>query len=228
MENEPQRTKADTTSGISGASVPTPSAERRLMAPSWGRVLVAVRGSLALAVLLLASDVVLTGGYLWSIVACPIWFLWGLARTVIGRPGWRIALVEIAIPAATLGLILCNTALQWQIAEANADRIIAACEQFHAANGSYPGSLEELVPRYLSSVPRAKNCMMWGGFLYLSPYKGSGPRLIWYKVPGANGTAAWGARVWADRSGRRNSESAQTGNAARHRVLCGVGEISAV
>jgi len=43
-----------------------------------------------------------------------------------------------------------------------------------------------------------------------------------------NGTAAWGARVWADRSGRRNSESAQTGNAARHRVLCGVGEISAV
>ena len=41
-----------------------------------------------------------------------------------------------------------------------------ACEDFHTDKGKYPNKLEDLVPGYLSSVPRAKYCLMQGEFMY--------------------------------------------------------------
>ena len=70
------------------------------------------------------------------------------------------------MPALTLALVLTNNAVQSRIAEANAAKIVKACEEFHAANGKYPKTLGELVPKYLSSVPHAKYCLVFGEFLY--------------------------------------------------------------
>lgn len=130
--------------------------------------------------LLLAWDVGWTGSYLLSLISCPIWFVGSVLKSAMERPGWWRTLCEVAIPALTLGMVLANSAVQIKIAEANAPRIIAACEGFQAANGRFPKSLDELVPQYLPSVPRAKYCWAYGEFDY-SNYEQ--PILVWYIVP---------------------------------------------
>jgi hypothetical protein len=125
-----------------------------------------IKASIWGAFVLLFLVAVLNGSFLLSFLVCPIWFLVSVLKNAIQRPGWRLALIRIAIPALTLGLVLANNEVQCRIAEANAPRIIAACEEFHAANDKFPKTLDELVPRYMPSVPRAKYCLVDGEFRY--------------------------------------------------------------
>lgn len=141
-----------------------------------------VGASIWSALALLALDVVFSGSFLMSSCFCPIWFLVSIVMNTIQRPGWRIALLRITIPAVTLGLVLANDAVQFRIAERNASLIVAACEKFHAASGRFPRSLDELVPRYMPSVPRAKYCLNWGEFHYLNN-AGEWHALVWCVVP---------------------------------------------
>jgi hypothetical protein len=130
--------------------------------------------------ILLAWDAGLFGSFLLSFKVCPIWFLVSVLKNAIQRPGWRLALVRIAIPALTLGLVLANKSVQWRIAEANASQVIAACEEFNAANGRFPKTLDELVPRYMPFIPRAKYCLVYGEFRYMN---NEHPMLVWHVVP---------------------------------------------
>jgi hypothetical protein len=136
-----------------------------------------IRVSIAAALGLLVWDAVLVGSFAFSIVVCPVWFFFSIGKNASRsrRPGWKLALLRIAIPALTLGLVLTNAAVQSRITEANATKIITACKEFHTANGRYPTTLEELVPKYMSSVPRAKYCV-YGKFLYFKQQ----PMLMWY------------------------------------------------
>lgn len=131
--------------------------------------------------LVLFLDVAFSGSYLFSVTICPIWFLAAVV-SLLELPGWRVALIRVAAPVLTLGIVVGNTALQWRIGEARADRVVKACEQFHTANGRYPETLDELVPRYLRSVPRAKYCLFLGNFMYYAN-QGLHPILVWYKLP---------------------------------------------
>jgi len=140
-----------------------------------------IRGSLVGAFVMIAWDAVVSGSFTASIFVCPVWCVVSLIKAVIQRPGWKIGLSRILVPALTLGLVLGNAALQSRIAGANAERIIGACEQFRDANGRYPGQIEELVPRYLGSVPRAKYSLAFGEFKYWS-LEGK-HRLMWVAIP---------------------------------------------
>ena len=133
------------------------------------------------ALVLLGWDVAFSGSFVMSFCVCPIWFLVSILKNAIQRPGWRLALLRIAVPALTLGLVLANDAAQFWIAKANAARVVTACEEFHVANGRYPQSLDELVPRHMPSVPRAKYCLGFGEFRYW--YMDGEPMLLWYAVP---------------------------------------------
>lgn len=145
----------------------------------WRPVVAASRLSLLAAALILCFDIVGDGSYMLSSLACPIWLPASAVKNLIGRPGWRVALFRIAIPALTLAVSMGNTALQWQIAETNAARIIKAVDAFHGAHGRYPKTLDELVPKYLPSVPPAKYCMS-GAFRYFNE-PGSYCMLVWSK-----------------------------------------------
>lgn len=145
----------------------------------WRQVIAAAWVSLFFAAALLCLDVVVDGDYLFSILVCPIWLMASVVKNLIGRPGWRIALFRVAIPAVTLGIVLANTAMQWDIGDANGERVVKACEDFHVDNGQYPKTLDELVPRYLPSVPRAKYSLD-GKFWYYN--HGSGYTLCWVKI----------------------------------------------
>jgi hypothetical protein len=138
-----------------------------------------IRVSIGTALAVVALDAVLSGTYTLSLIVCPIWFLLSVAKSASIRPGWKLALIRITIPALTFGLVLTNDAIQSSIAETNAAKIISACEAFHAANGKYPKTLGELVPKYMPSVPRAKYCLTFGEFLYSD----AKPMLFWYTVP---------------------------------------------
>ena len=76
-----------------------------------------------------------------SSIFCPIWFLVSLLKNAVQRPGWRLALVRIMLPALTLCLVRANNAIQIGVAEKNAQRVVAACEEYHAANGRFPKDL---------------------------------------------------------------------------------------
>lgn len=149
--------------------------------PSPGRFGAVPWGSLAVAAILVGWDAVLDGSLLFSILICPLWFSWSVLKNLIQRPGWRQAVVRVLVPLLTLGVVLLNNNLQCKIAEANAPRIVSACDKFHAAHGRYPENLNELVPDYLPSVPRAKYCIRFGEFHYWRAY--GRYYLLWYKVP---------------------------------------------
>jgi hypothetical protein len=139
-----------------------------------------IRGSVLVALALLAFDVAESGHYLLSLLVCPVWFCISVLKNAIQRPGWRLATVRIAIPPLILGLAMANEAVQYRIGKANVSQIIAACEEFHTATGAFPKKLDELVPRYLPSIPRAKYCLALGEFMYLNY---GHPMLVWYVVP---------------------------------------------
>ncbi len=139
-----------------------------------------VRGSIGAAAILLAFDVGFCGSTLMSTIFCPIWILVSLLKNAIHRPGWGLALVRILIPALTLGIVYANDAFQLRVAEANAQRVVAACEEYHAANDSFPRNLDVLVPQYMNSVPVAKYCLgPWSRFYYSS----RSSMLFWHVVP---------------------------------------------
>jgi hypothetical protein len=145
----------------------------------WMRAASASRTSIFIAVLLIAWDGILWGTYMASILICPMWFLISVGRNLKARS--RIfALFRIAIPILTLVMVLGNGIGQWQIAETRAEQIIKACDQYRAVKGMYPSKLDDLVPEFLGSVPRAKYCVVSGEFYYSND--GSAPRLWWYKI----------------------------------------------
>jgi hypothetical protein len=139
-----------------------------------------MRWSLGGVGLLLAWDVVFTGSFLLSLICCPLWFLGSILKGAEDRVGWRRVLVRMAFPTVTGALVWSNNAVQNKIAEAHASRVIAACEGFRAAHGSYPKSLDELVPRYLPSVPRAKYCLACGSFFYFNDGRAM---MLWCIIP---------------------------------------------
>jgi len=145
------------------------------------RVFRGVKRGVVAAAALVAWDGALYGSSVMSCVLCPIWLLVSLVRSAVERPGWGLALVRAGIPVLTLGLVWTNDAVQLQVAEANARRVVAACEAYHAAHGRFPKTLDDLVPRDLNPVPRAKYCLgPPGHFVY---YNLGTPMLVWQVVP---------------------------------------------
>ena len=142
-----------------------------------------VRGSIGAAAIVLTFDVVLSGSFLVSSLLCPIWILVSLLKSAIHRPGWGLALARILIPVLTFCLVRANNTFQLSVAETNGQRIVAACEEYHAANGRFPRKLDELVPKYMNSVPVAKYTLgPWGRFIYVSS-KPADAMLFWHIVP---------------------------------------------
>jgi hypothetical protein len=140
-----------------------------------------IRASLIGAALLLIFDAIISGSFLLSMFVCPIWFLISVVKNIIRRSGWKVTLARIAVPILALALVFGNAAVQSRIATTNADRIIKACEQFTAANGRYPTKLDELLPQYLRSVPRAKYSVAFAEFSYWSLEGRHG--LMWIAIP---------------------------------------------
>ena len=85
------------------------------------------------------------------------------------------------MPVLTLGLVWANNAVQLGVAEANAQRVVAACEAYRAANGRFPEKLDKLVPQYLNDVPLAKYCLGPSSRFFYSS-SDTGPTILFWQV----------------------------------------------
>jgi hypothetical protein len=137
-----------------------------------------VKETLLVAAIVLFVDMGLTGRYFCSLFFCPIWFLYALVKELVVRPGWGIALFRISVPVLVLASASVSIKIQRNIGNANADRIIKACEEYPAANGQYPHTLEDLVPLYLRCVPQPKYCL--GSRFFDFDQNGCEHMLMWY------------------------------------------------
>lgn len=171
-----------------------PILRKNVMIRPWrfARCLTATRGSLICSLVVVLLDVVLDGSYVFSLLVCPIWLFVSAALVMQRRPRLGVAAARVMIPIVTGLLVFMNYSVQRKIAIRNAAHLIQACERYHDANGAYPERLSDLVPRYLSSIPRAKYCCSYGEFRYYGP-----PRLMlfWYEIP------PFGRRVYNFESG---------------------------
>jgi hypothetical protein len=127
-------------------------------------------------------DMIGWGSYLFSALVCPIWFTVAVVLALLRRLSPRAAAAYLAMPVLIAVVVFGNSCLQQAIARANAARVVDACESYRRANGSYPGQLEDLIPRYLPSIPRAKYCCILGEFGYYGGHGGN-HLLWWYDLP---------------------------------------------
>lgn len=75
------------------------------------------------------------------------------------------------------GLMSLNHAHgRWQ-----GDRVVAACESFRGRYGRYPDQLSELVPEFMTSVPKAQRFTIHSDFHY-GVHEGK-PVLFWVMIP---------------------------------------------
>ena len=155
--------------------------------------LTAVSGTLICSLVIALLDVVVDGSYIFSAGACPISFFVAVVRTIARRPSLGVAAARVLIPLVTGLLAVANYSLQTRFAMANAARLIHVCEHYHKANGTYPERLGDLVPHYLSSVPRAKYCCSRSEFGYCGPPH---PTLFWWECP------PFGRRVYLFETGQ--------------------------
>ncbi len=166
-----------------------------------------IRGTLIFATVVATYDLGFVGAYLLSGL-CTIWFVVAVIRAVLRRPTWRVAAARILTPVVVGLLAFGNHHFQGTIAMGNAAHVIQACERYREATGSYPKRLDELVPRYLNKVPRAKYCLLYGEFWYWGPRvfadrtadqtENQTPRAIltWYELP------PYGRRIYAFETGK--------------------------
>ncbi len=120
-----------------------------------------------------AVDVFLMGAPLaiWVLV------LVGLGKLVAALVGGRDRGPALALLGGAV-LIALGLAGNVALAERRARRLVTAIEAYRSANGQYPRSLPELVPKYLSEIPRVALRLASPEFHYFRP-PDEAPVLFW-------------------------------------------------
>ena len=96
-----------------------------------------------------------TLGMLISFLVGCIWLFVALVRTnaSVGRPLLLLAIgAFVILNMGPITELFRDFSRSWTISEA--DTLIAAVENFHSDSSFYPDSLDDLVPEYLSSIPK--------------------------------------------------------------------------
>lgn len=86
--------------------------------------------------------------------------------------------------AIWLAAIVSVFAFNWannQMASHRANDVVAAVKAYHQQHGAYPKRLDDLVPTFLPSVPRAKYVLGFGEFKYL--YHEVSPTFFYVEFP---------------------------------------------
>lgn len=76
-------------------------------------------------------------------------------------------LIRFAIYLAAVAVVLSLIPINKQVSQERAERIIAAVENYKAANGKYPDRLDQLAPQFIDEVPsKARVSFGDSGFRY--------------------------------------------------------------
>ncbi len=76
--------------------------------------------------------------------------------------------VVIVICSVMVFLIIASNRINNKIALDRASTIISACNQYRIEHGVYPDKLNDLIPKYLDSIPPSKYVVSHNQFRYIS------------------------------------------------------------
>jgi hypothetical protein len=104
-----------------------------------------------------------------SFILCVAGVLYFLPRAIAGRRDsarFKLRLSKAAITTvvgfAALGIIVYGNV----VARERAESLIVAVEQFYAKHSRYPERLDEIVPEFISEIPKAKYVVIADRFRY--------------------------------------------------------------
>ncbi|HBA59529.1 MAG TPA: hypothetical protein DCZ92_01640 [Elusimicrobia bacterium] len=72
--------------------------------------------------------------------------------------------IKAAVSILAVMLLFGFSKLNGRIGRQGAESIAAACDEYKTKTGSYPASVEQLVPGYLSRIPAAKIALRWNHY----------------------------------------------------------------
>ena len=131
----------------------------------------ALRATIVIAVCLYLFDGLVVGEGFIGVFVFVVAFLAGSIRILLATRSKDRTLVRFhaarvgvyfLMAVAIAGTIYVNN----RIARHRAEQVIAACRQYKSKNHRLPERLEELVPEFLPSVPRAKYTLWYSDFRY--------------------------------------------------------------
>lgn len=109
----------------------------------------------------LSAMIMLCGGVVSILVGIILFF----ARRPLFQ--WRFLIFAIASPVLLYGALVAGSYLSPEAqATHNADELVVALERYHEAIGSYPLTLNVLVPQYISEIPTTET--LFGQYFYES------------------------------------------------------------
>lgn len=117
--------------------------------------------------------------FLMLVISVFILFPIAVYHQLMYRDG-RQRYMRFAIYASAALLVFGANYANNSLARARARELVEAIERYHTENGNYPKSLQELIPRYINKVPRAKFTMP-GEFYYATSENGA--VLFYMEVP---------------------------------------------
>lgn len=146
---------------------------------------ISVRGTVVVAICLFITDAFLLGTVSIGMFAVPVIVLWMIPKTLFALKRKDILVIralKTGIYAVMAMAIFAAYAGNDHIARMGAEKVVAAVNEFKADRQNYPGSLKELVPKYLERVPRAKYVLLSGAFHYMRNEDGQAT-LMYYGFP---------------------------------------------
>jgi hypothetical protein len=141
-----------------------------------------LRSTVIAAFCLFIVDAFVFGWFVIAMFASIALVFWMIPRTLLDFIRGNVVMVRELKTGIYLLMVVATFAAyagNSYLAKSRADTVIAAVDQFKAYHHRYPESLAELVPKYMSSVPRAKYTVMYGEFIFLAEM----PRLMYFGFP---------------------------------------------
>jgi len=159
--------------GETTVAAPTPKTDR-------------FRGTLISAIVFFMLDAFVFSQGVWSMFGAVVLLIVTLV-SIRGTSKARVVLVKIAISLILAPAVFASLYAQNALAQSRAKTVVAAVEHYHDDRGTYPKQLDDLVPAYLSSVPRAKY-EVFGSFTYFdgtvgNPNAAQNPTLYYTDLP---------------------------------------------
>ena len=128
-----------------------------------------LRGSVITALCLLVLDVFVLGQgaiAILTLVAVVFWFIpktlfaWKRKNMLVT---WALKTIMYSVMAAA---ILTANATHNHLAKTRAEHLIVAVNEYKAQYQRYPHTLDELVPKSLTEIPKAKYTLLFNNFVY--------------------------------------------------------------
>jgi len=125
-----------------------------------------VRGTLVAVLSVFVLDALILGQGGITLFATPIIFIIAIGVGIARKDRLLIGALRAVLPLLMFVAVAGTVMLHLKHAEAASKAVISACEAFAKDQGRFPEKLEELTPKYLHSIPRARYTVFFGGFTY--------------------------------------------------------------